>query len=76
MTRAASRLTAKAQTTIPKPVRAALGLKPGDVVVYEIAGSRVTLAKGRPADATWLGALDATLAEWASPEDAKAYDNL
>jgi bifunctional DNA-binding transcriptional regulator/antitoxin component of YhaV-PrlF toxin-antitoxin module len=76
MPRAASRLTAKAQTTSPKPVRTALGLKPGDVVVYEISGTRVTLAKGRPADAAWLGALETTLSEWASPEDAKAYDNL
>lgn len=36
-----SKLTSKAQTTIPQPVRAALGLEPGDEVVYEIVDERV-----------------------------------
>jgi antitoxin PrlF len=31
-----SRITAKAQTTIPQAVRRALGVKPGDDIAYEI----------------------------------------
>lgn len=31
-----SKLTSKAQTTIPQPIRAALGLQPGDELLYEI----------------------------------------
>ncbi len=35
-----SKLTSKAQTTIPQPVRAALGLEPGDELLYEIIDGR------------------------------------
>ena len=76
MPRASSRLTAKAQTTIPKPVRKALGLNAGDVVVYDIADDHVMLSKAKPSDAAWLKGLQSTLDEWATPEDAAAYDNL
>ena len=40
-----SKLTSKAQTTIPQPVREALRLRPGDELAYEIAGGRVILTK-------------------------------
>jgi antitoxin PrlF len=33
-----SKLTTKAQTTVPQPVRAALGLKAGDLLWYELVG--------------------------------------
>ena len=42
-----SKLTSKAQTTIPQPIRAALGLQPGDELLYEIVDGRVMLAKAR-----------------------------
>lgn len=76
MPRVSSRLTSKAQTTIPKPVRRALGLNAGDVVVYDIGEGRVTLSKAKASDAAWLKGLQSTLDEWATPEDAAAYDNL
>jgi antitoxin PrlF len=41
-----SKLTSKAQTTIPQPIRAALRLREGDELVYEIQGDRVVLSKG------------------------------
>lgn len=49
-----SKLTSKAQTTIPRPVRVALHLEEGDELVYEIAQSRVILtkAKGTPQRST------------------------
>ena len=41
------KLTAKAQVTIPKDVRAELGVKPGDMVRFvSDADGRVTLLKG------------------------------
>jgi antitoxin PrlF len=57
-------------------VRAALALKPGDRVVYEIEGDAVVIRKLTPLDAVYLGALQSTLSEWNSPEDAEAYDDL
>jgi AbrB family looped-hinge helix DNA binding protein len=70
------KLTAKAQTTLPKEVREALGVKPGDTLVYRIAKGKVTLARAEPLDKAYLKALESTLSEWDSPEDAKAYDKL
>jgi antitoxin PrlF len=68
-----SKLTIKAQTTIPAPVRAALHLKPGDEVAYSIDGNRVILTKAE------RGPIDdpfATFDEWASPADHEAYADL
>ena len=69
-----SRLTSKAQTTIPQPVRAALQLRQGDEIAYVIEAGRVVLTRARP-DA---GADDPfrTFAEWDSPADTEAYADL
>jgi antitoxin PrlF len=40
-----SKLTSKAQTTIPQAVRVALHVAEGDELAYEIDGSRVILTK-------------------------------
>lgn len=47
-----SKLTSKARTTIPQPVRAALHLEPGDQLVYEIVDQRVILTKARTSGRT------------------------
>lgn len=47
-----SKLTSKAQTTIPQPVRAALKLHDGDEPMYEIADQHVILTKVRRGGAT------------------------
>ncbi len=68
-----SRLTSKAQTTIPRPVRVALRLSPGDDLTYEIEGDRVVMRRASP------GVADdpfATFDEWASDVDRKAYADL
>jgi antitoxin PrlF len=69
-----SKLTSKAQTTIPQPVRAALQLEPGDEVTYEIDGERVILTK------TKRGAKVEdpvrTFDEWSSEADTRAYAKL
>jgi antitoxin PrlF len=68
-----SKLTSKAQTTIPQPVRAALRLVEGDELAYEIDGGRVILTK-----ASERGAEDpfGTFSEWDSDADRKAYAGL
>ena len=69
-----SRLTSKAQTTIPRPVRAALHLKEGDELVYRIEDDRVVLTKasrGQGRDDPFR-----TFSEWNTEADSKAYGNL
>ncbi len=69
-----SKLTSKAQTTIPQPVRAALELQPGDELLYEIVDGRVMLAKAqRP---TTTEDPFRTFEEWRSEADTKAYADL
>ena len=68
-----SKLTSKAQTTIPAPVRAALHLRHGDQLVYSIEGDRVILTKrGRGVDDDPFAAFD----EWSSDADRRAYGSL
>jgi antitoxin PrlF len=43
-----SKLTSKAQTTIPQAVRNALGVKEGDELAYQIEDGRVVLSKAPP----------------------------
>lgn len=69
-----SKLTSKAQTTIPQPVRAALGLKEGDELVYLLERGRVILTKAPrhpPKDDPFH-----TFNEWDSEADTKAYAKL
>ena len=64
-----SRLTSKAQTTIPAPVRKALGLKAGDLVAYLIEEGRVFLTRaGTAADDPF-----AAFSEWSGAADTAAY---
>jgi antitoxin PrlF len=72
----ASRITSKGQTTIPREVREKLSLRPGDAIVYEIDGDVVRLHKQSPLDVAYLHAVQTTLSEWESPEDAAAFDDL
>ena len=68
-----SKLTSKAQTTIPQPVRAAHRLVEGDKLAYEIDGGRVILAKViEPGAEDPFGAF----AEWSGAADRKAYAKL
>jgi len=69
-----SRLTSKAQTTIPQAVRTALGLRPGDELAYVIEDGRAVLTRAdtrQVADDPF-----ATFSEWGSPGDAEAYAKL
>ncbi len=68
-----SKLTAKAQTTIPQPVRYHLGLAEGDQLGFILADGHARLVKIPAAPAAPPPSL---LAEWESQADERAYDNL
>jgi antitoxin PrlF len=65
-----SKLTTKAQTTIPQPVRAALRLKDGDLLAYSIEEGCVILTR---AGAAATDDPFATFGEWDGDADRKAY---
>lgn len=69
-----SKLSTKAQTTIPQAVRTALRVRAGDEIAYQIDGPRVILTKANGAQ----GADDPfrTFEEWNSAADRKAYADL
>jgi antitoxin PrlF len=71
-----SRLSSKGQVTIPVDLRKAIGIKSGDMVVYELQGKRVTLKRVDPFDAAYHAAVAETLEEWNSPEDEEAFNDL
>jgi antitoxin PrlF len=68
-----SKLTAKAQTTIPQPVRVALGVREGDELAYVIENGRVILTKAR---AESVEDPFRAFHEWDSDADRKAYAGL
>ena len=71
-----SKISSKGQVTIPKKVRETLGVKPGDLVRYEIKKGVVSLKRVEPFDAEFHAALSQTMEEWASPEDDEAFRDL
>lgn len=71
-----AKVTAKGQTTIPKKVRAALRIAPGDAIVWEVADGKAVVRRMEPLDLEYLRALEQTLSEWAGPADEEAYRDL
>ncbi len=71
------KITSKGQTTIPAPFRKELGLRPGDEVIFEREGDRLTMRKAKPLDIEYYKAIQASFSsEWGSPEDQEAFDDL
>ncbi|MFZ5932452.1 MAG: type II toxin-antitoxin system PrlF family antitoxin [Pseudomonadota bacterium] len=68
-----SKISSKAQTTIPLAVREALRVRKGDAIAYHIEEGRVIMTRSAPAAADDPFA---TFGEWASENDSKAYDGL
>jgi antitoxin PrlF len=50
-----STMTSKGQTTVPKEIREALDLGPGDKLTWELSGGRVAVTTERPALYRWKG---------------------
>lgn len=72
-----SRLTSKHQATVPADVRAALKLKAGDTIEWEVADGVARVRKAPPVDWAFLAGVEANLAqEWLGPEDMEAWRDL
>lgn len=72
-----AKVTAKGQTTIPKEVRNALHVAPGDLIVWEVQpGGKAVVRRVQPLDLEYLRALEGTLSEWTGPADEEAYRDL
>lgn len=52
---ATSTITSKGQTTVPKEVRDALDVGPGDKLTWEVRAGRVVITTERPALYQWEG---------------------
>ena len=74
---AIAKITAKGQTTVPKEVRTALGLSPGDLILWEVEpDGTARVRRVGPVDIEYLRAVEGTLSEWASEADEEAYGDL
>ncbi len=69
------RITAKSQTTIPRAVRLALGLKPGDNIAYDIEGDIARVRRVKATDGDGFVNNFSTFSEWADELDS-VYDDL
>jgi antitoxin PrlF len=68
-----SKLTSKAQTTIPQAVRNALKLREGDEIAYVIENGRVVITR---ASADMADDPFGAFGEWDSEADRRAYADL
>ena len=66
-----SKLTSKAQTVFPRPIRERLGLRPGDTVRYRITPTGVMIDKRPDEDDPF-----AEFVEWGMAEDEEAFKDL
>ena len=71
-----AKITSKAQTTLPKAVRAALGVGPGDSLIYTVTDRGVMVKRAETIDWAYLKSAEAGLGEWHTAEDAAAFDDL
>ena len=70
-----SLVSSKGQVTLPKQVRDAIGVGPGDAVAYAVVKGVVTVRRLEPIDLAFHAAVESTLAEWGSKDD-EAYADL
>ena len=70
-----SRITTKSQTTIPRAVRIALGVGPGDSIAYSIEGSKVELMRLPASERDMYVGNVSAFTEWADELDS-GYDAL
>ena len=74
---AISKITVKGQTTIPRGIRIALNVAPGDSIAWEISGEgSVSVRRVQALDIKYLRALEESLSEWAGAADEEAYREL
>lgn len=72
-----AKITSKGQTTIPREIRAALKVGPGDYLAWDVGPDGVArVRRVRPFDLEYLRAVEVTLDEWSSAADEAAYREL
>ena len=71
-----AKITARGQTTIPKKIREAAGLREGDVIAFEIEDDRLLVRKVVTGRDEYLHGLAEAMGEWLSPEDEEAWRDL
>jgi antitoxin PrlF len=69
-----SRVSVKSQTVLPKQVREALGVRPGDTLRYRMTEQGVVIDKARAV--TDADDPFAAFSEWSSAADEDAYGDL
>ena len=74
--RASSKMTSGFRVTIPPAIRAILRLEQGDTITFMVVKNQVVMHRESPLDKDYLDAVSATLNEWNSAEDDKAYGDL
>lgn len=74
--RPTSKISIKNQITLPKKVREAIGVYPGDKIFYEIDGDVVRIMRLDPFDAEFHNAITDIFSEWASAEDEVAFSAI
>jgi antitoxin PrlF len=67
-----SRITRRFRTTVPAAIRRALGLEPGDRLVWRIADGHVTVRRASVPQKDPFAAFS----EWDSAADRAAYNRL
>jgi antitoxin PrlF len=71
------KITSKGQTTVPREVREALLVKPGDSIVWSVEpDGKVMVRRTLPLDLDYTRALEESMSEWRSAEDEEAYGDL
>lgn len=72
-----SRVTSKYQATVPADVRAALGVKAGDTLQWQVEDGVAQVRRVEPFDHEWHVFISHSLAaEWLSAEDEEGYRDL
>jgi len=70
------KVTTKGQATIPADIRKALGIHPGDQILWEIGENGARIKRVPPMDAEYLKAIEGTMSEWQTDADEEAYRDL
>lgn len=71
-----ARLGKNGRVTIPKAFRDAAGLRPGDMLAFDVEGGGIVVCKVSTRDHHYLGSVERTLTEWASSQDDEAWRDL
>lgn len=72
-----AKISSKGQVTVPAAIRKALDAKPGDFLIWDVAGSgSVVVRRAREVDVSYLSAVSGTLSEWDSAVDDEAFGDL